>query len=383
MQKLGVIARVSIKPGLLELLEIIIEKADGIPDEELSKRYIQRFFEYLQISSLRHVKIYAKYPNTNRLAWFYQFSLAPNIPTASCSCRTQPQSTFSGNSSRNLDNSQVSLQQPSATMLVQPRVNDPIPFDALPQDLRFRIKRAGLRRGETRSWQEARQMYEKMPENIRRRGIKVVDQYKRSHDWSHKKAHVNGGSNKPGNGDWEAPKPNRARRGRNVAHAENQAIVKAKASSNFQAGTRMLLNQAAMAGGIAFGIELAFSGLENFMAVQRGEKSMEEALVSTLANSTEVAVTTAVITGGIVTLTLAFPPVGAALGAAAPFLRIVGAVGGLQRLIVILANSGKVDGIDQVTELLTAYSIDEVDLDFRDLEVDDELGALKATLGLA
>ncbi len=372
LQKLEVTAKAILK---FNVIEIIVEKRDGVPDKEITTKYIENFFNYLNPVSCQQVKIYAQQSGTQQLAWFYEMVLAiltiHETHPATIQVETIPENSHT-----------AGLGITSSTVLAHPPVPQPIPFENLPKSLQYRIKSAGLRPGETRSWQEAQQMYEKMPRTTRY-DEKAIDTYKRTHEWSHTKSHANGGSNSPKNGDWENPTLNRARGSQNVTKSEQQAIAQAKAKINFQDGSRIVASQAAMAGGIAFGIEFAFSGLDNFLAVQRGEKSVEEALASTLVNCTGAAVTTAVITGGVMAISLAFPPLGVALGAAAPFLKIVGLAAGMQRLVGILSNSGKVDGIDRVNALLASYGIDDVALDFRDLELDAELSELKTTMKLA
>jgi hypothetical protein len=162
--------------------------------------------------------------------------------------------------------------------------------------------------------------------------------------------------------------------------SQMEALAEAKVAIDFQSNTSMVLDQAVTAGGIAFGVELAFSGLDNFLAVQRGEKSVEDALMDTLSDSANVAVTASVITGGVVALSLVFPPVAAVGCVAAPVLKIVGVAGGVQRLINILSNSGKVEGINQLAIFMASYGLDKTELDFMDMEADAELQQLK--LGL-
>ena len=355
------------------LIELILDTPHGIPEPDISYKYIKNFFRYLQIPALRHVRIYAKQSSNNSLAWSKEFYLE--------TIENAPSFTYHS------DHRHISINTDNSLGLlpayIQPKIPSVTPFEQLPTNLQHSIKRAGLRKGEFRSWQEAKQIYEKMPENIRRQGIENIDQYKRSHDWSHKTAHAKGGSHQPHNGDWENPSINRARGSENMTHGENKALLKAKSDINFQAGTSIVLNKAVRSGGIAFGVELAFSGLDNFLAVQRGEKSVEDGLIDTLSAASCVAVTAAVVTGGIVAISLVFPPVGAVGIAVAPVLQIVGVAAGVQRLINILSKSGKVEGIDQLAVFMASYGLDEIELDFMDLEADAALQQLKLGLGLA
>lgn len=61
-------------------------------------------------------------------------------------------------------------------------------------------------------------------------------------------------------------------------------------------------------------------------------------------------------------------------------ITIVGKVAGVERLIGILSNSGKVQGIDQVTALMASYGIDQLEIDFMDLEIEAELDQMKLAL---
>ena len=258
----------------------------------------------------------------------------------------------------------------------------PVAFEDLPNNLQRNIKNAGLRPRDTRSYSEVQEIYEMIPENIRRGGADAIRDYKQQHDWSHKQAYSEGGSSNPSNGDWEARSINRSRGSRQMTKAEANDIATAKAKINFQEGSKIVASQAAQAGVFAFGVEVAFSGLDNFLAVQRGEKTVEEALVNTLVNSTEAAVVTATVVGGIAALSLIFPPVGVAVAASAPALQIVGSAACVKRLVDILSKSGKVQGIDQMVNLLLSYGIDELELSFQDLEIEDELITLKLMQGI-
>lgn len=378
LNNLGISARAVITGDLIEL---IIEIGEKSPERARVLKHLRGYLEYLQIPFINKAKIYAKKSCTNLLLWYDEFNV--ELSVLSVTQLSTSQSSIPDSINDNTDKTeQLKNLKGIPTATSQLKSPSPIPFEHLPRELQRSIKRAGLRDGETRSWQEAKQMYEMIPENVRRQGIEAIDHYKRNHDWSHKKAYSRGGSNSPNNGDWEQPSINRGRGSRNTTKAESKSIAEAKAKINFQSGANLVLTQAITAGGIAFGIELAFNGLESFLAVQRGDKSIEEALVDTLATSSSAAITAAVITGGIVALSITFPPVGAVIGTMAPILQIVGGVSCLQRLIEILSASSKVEGIDRLQSLMASYGIDEIELDFRDLEVNDELAQLKQNMGI-
>lgn len=119
------------------------------------------------------------------------------------------------------------------------------------------------------------------------------------------------------------------------------------------------------------------------MAVQQGQKSVEDALVDTLKASATAAATTTVVTGGIVAISIVFPPAGAAFATAAPVLKIVGKVNCLKRVIGILSESDKVEGADQIQALMDSYGLDEKELIYRDLVMDDDLAKLKLDMGMS
>lgn len=398
-----------------EKIIFIVTKSDGIPPQTLVEKYIKNFLIYLQIPFISQAEIYAKDTTSHSLEWFSQFSMASLDPKKADVHSSQnldeniPSSNFAPHSERDANPvASSNVNQDGATSrdipfresvedqsqdnsntwdTVSASSNGPIPnpvsFEELPQNLKQSIKSAGLRAGETRSWQEAEKMYNKIPKNVCRLGAKGIRQYKQNHDWSHKKSHVHGGSSKASNGDWEAPSVNRARGKKNITPTEKQTIAKAKAEINFQAGTKVVAQQATKAGKSAFGFELAFSGLNNFVAVQQGQKSVEDALVDTLKASATAAATTTVVTGGIVAISIVFPPAGAAFATAAPVLKIVGKVNCLKRVIGILSGSDKVEGADQIQALMDSYGLDEKELIYRDLEMDDDLAKLKLDMGMA
>ena len=385
-----------------EKIIFIIQKSDGIPPKEPVEKYIKNFLLHLKIPFIRQAEIYAKDIPSQSLQWFSQFSIEsldlkqsnvgssqPNEQDTPYSAHREttadqdditpntapmetPDSSPDANNSGNTTSTSTDSQTP-----------DPVAFEQLPQHLKQRIKSAGLRVGETRSWQEAQKIYDKIPKNVCRLGAKGVSQFKQNHDWSHKKSYAHGGTIKASNGDGEAPTVNRARGKKNITPTEKQNIAKAKAEINFQAGTKVVATQAVKAGKSALGFELAFSGLNNFVAVQQGQKSVEDALVDTLKASATAAATTTVVTGGIVAISLVFPPAGAAFATAAPVLKIVGKVNCLKRVIGILSESDKVEGADQFQALMDSYGLDEKELIYRDLEMDDDLAKLKLDMGMA
>jgi hypothetical protein len=374
MQCIETTARSSIKHGFVRL---ILEGYTSTPDQKQSEKYLRCFFDYLQIPAIQKVKIFARNHDTHCLAWWSILevcALQSTLDSSVCSS-SEAFCIFEAEYS---DHRAIPLTN---VLIANPfQIPQPIAFVDLPGNLQANIRRAGLRLGETRSYDEAKQIYEMLPENIRRGGVDAVKAYKQKHDWSHQQAYAKGGSSCPSNGDWESSSINRSRGSRHMTKAEVDNIAQAKAQINFQEGVKIVGSQAAKAGIIAFGIEVTFSGLENFLAVQRGEKTVEQALGDTLINSAGAAVVAVVVVGSVTALTLIFPPVGVALSATTPFLQIVGVASSISRLVRILSNSGKVHGIDSVEALMLSYGIDDVELSFRDLEIEAELIEMKLAM---
>lgn len=371
---------VSVKASLTNtLLEIILTRPDFAPDRTKSIEGIQKYIDILSTPIFGSVRIYSKRQGRDGLDWWHEITIRKTLPVVTYATATTLK-TASTNSPSPLSQVSTNLNPNAIASNMQPP--SVIKFENLDPKMNKSIRRAGLRSGQKlRTDSQTQKLYEKMPVNTRRNPREIY-KYRKQHDWSHKKAHSNGGSARVSNGDWEAKSLNRARGGKNITHKEQAAIQAAKAKINFQAGAKIVGGQMLKAGGIAFGVELAFSGLENFIAVQRGEKNIEEALLDTVTNSAYVAVTAAVITGGIVALTMTFAPVGIAVGAVAPFLQIVGVVGCMDRLLGILNSSPKVEGMERLQMMLASYGIDDTELSFRDLEMDDDLLQLKVKLGI-
>lgn len=378
-----------------EKIIFIVTKSDGAPPQLLVEKYIKNFLVYLQIPVVRQAEIYAKDATSQSLQWFSQFSIesldsthadgrlpqngADNIPFSYSVSHSEREAQTSSSVKLDSDGAISSDGNSGEENPSDSQMLDSGDFAPSSQDVQQRIQSAGLRGRAARSWQDAKKMYNKVPKTVFRLGAKGVGQYKRNHDWSHEKAPTHGEASPVRNGDWKASTV----RGNNTPRSvEQQKIAKAKAAINFQAGTKVVARQAANAGKSAFGFELAFSGLNNFMAVQQGQKSVEDALVDTLKASATTAATTTVVTGGIVAISLVFPPAGTAFATAAPVLKIVGKVNCLKRVLGILSASDKVEGADQIQALMDSYGLDEKELMYRDLEMDDDLAKLKLEMGM-
>ena len=318
LKDLEITVRGSLKKTLIEL---ILDKPQSIPEKEASVQYIKKFFYYLQIDGIDHVIIYAKQPVNNSLAWSSEFYMkeSPAITNTETNTFTNIQA-----SQNIVETLPTHIETENSQISPIAEILTPVNY----------VNNSNI---------ENQSLTITTPDLPSQTGLLISQ-------------------------------------GAIASSSQMEALAEAKVAIDFQSNTSMVLDQAVTAGGIAFGVELAFSGLDNFLAVERGEKSVEDALMDTLSDSANVAVTASVITGGVVALSLVFPPVAAVGCVAAPVLKIVGVVGGVQRLINILSNSGKVEGIDQLAVFMASYGLDKTELDFMDMEADAELQQLK--LGL-
>lgn len=178
------------------LVSLILEPTKETLRQEIYEERIKHFFNRIQIPGIQTVELFAKNVETGKLAWWSQFPLLPAVSG-------QPASSQGSAPSTNCH------KIATVGVSVPYHLPNPVIFDHLPSGLRYGIRQAGLRAGETRTWAEAQQMYQLIPENTRRQGIDSIYQFKQTHDWSHQKAHVNGGSAAPSNGDWEISSINR------------------------------------------------------------------------------------------------------------------------------------------------------------------------------
>ena len=225
MFRIGNTAKSSFKDNLIE---VILEGTKVTPEPKQSEKYVQQLFNHLQIPEIIEVKIFAKDYYSQRLAWWRSIKFSPLNISKQSSLQTpkssevnlQSQSAETHKTNQSSSSSSPAHHFTNSLVADTLHVPQPVAFENLPINLQRNIKSAGLRSGETRSYLEAKQMYEMMPESVRRGGEDAIRNYKSSHDWSHKKAYANGGSSRPSNGDWEASNINRSRGSRQMTKAE-------------------------------------------------------------------------------------------------------------------------------------------------------------------
>ncbi|XZN98615.1 MAG: hypothetical protein ACM65K_10235 [Microcoleus sp.] len=137
-----------------------------------------------------------------------------------------------------------------------------IRFENLPTNLQFKFARAGVRDG-MRNVQEAAKVFESIPAQIRAQGPEAIRNFCQDKDWSHIKAHVNGGGSEAANGVFEHFWVNRARGGADMTAAELAVAKQVLADAAFKAAVAEIVGVAIKGAIAAAVIELVFSILEN------------------------------------------------------------------------------------------------------------------------
>jgi len=198
-----------------------------------------------------------------------------------------------------------------------------IRFENLPTQLQFKFARAGVREG-MRSVQEAAKVFESIPAQIRAQGPEAIRNFCQDKDWSHIKAHVNGGGSAAKNGIFENFRVNRKRGGVDMNPEELAAAKKVLAGAAFKTAVAEIVG-ATIKGAIVTGvIELVFSLLENSLLYAEG-KITKSKLVKKVATATaKAAIAGGVITAILLTVCMIFPPIATLLGAVAIPLAVVG-----------------------------------------------------------
>lgn len=198
-----------------------------------------------------------------------------------------------------------------------------IRFENLPTGLQLKFARAGVRDG-IRSVQEAAKVFESIPAQISAQGPEAIRNFCQDKDWSHIKAHVNGGGSEAINGIFEYSTVNRARGGVDMNPQELAAAKKVLAGAALKTAVAEIVGATLKGAIVAAVIELVFSILENSLLYVEGKITQSE-LVEKVATATATAgITGGVMTGILLTICMIFPPIATLLGAAAIPLAVAG-----------------------------------------------------------
>ncbi|MEW6498827.1 MAG: hypothetical protein AB1589_40955 [Cyanobacteriota bacterium] len=237
-----------------------------------------------------------------------------------------------------------------------------IKFENLPGNLQLKFARAGVRHG-IRNFQEAAKVYETIPSQVRAQGHEAVREFCKGKDWSHIKAHVNGGGAEASNGIFENFWLNRARGGVDMTPDELAAARKVLADAAFKASVQQVAGAVIQGTLVAAVIELVFSILENSLSFAEGKMTQNELIREVAIATAKAGVTGGVITGILMSICLIFPPIAALLGYAAIPLAGVGIGFMSVRAWEIFSRADKIFGITKQLEKLI-QNIEQTDLMF-------------------
>ncbi|WP_341738806.1 hypothetical protein [Microcoleus sp. CAWBG640] len=198
-----------------------------------------------------------------------------------------------------------------------------IRFENLPTNLQFKFARAGVRDG-MRNVQEAAKVFESIPAQIRAQGPEAIRNFCQDKDWSHIKAHVNGGGSEAANGVFEHFWVNRARGGADMTAAELAVAKQVLADAAFKAAVAEIVGVAIKGAIAAAVIELVFSILENSLLCVEGKITQSELVTQVATATAKAGIAGGIITAILLTLCMIFPPIAALLGAAAIPLSVAG-----------------------------------------------------------
>ena len=166
--------------------------------------------------------------------------------------------------------------------------------------------RAGTR-GTLRSMDEARRVWESIPESLRALGDGEVLKRLRGFDWSHIRPHSQGGSSAASNGVFEAAGLNRSRGAEFMTNAEIEAARKALSSLAFRASCAKVATSAFKGGRRGAGIACALAVFEHLLEYQQGEISQDEVCRRIIIDVNKSALTGAAIAGVTATMAMASP----------------------------------------------------------------------------
>ncbi len=208
-------------------------------------------------------------------------------------------------------------------------------------DKLLHLQRGGIREGMGRNESQAQQMLDKIPP-AERAGVDAesaaekVREYLTDKDASHIKAHHNGGSDHPDNIKWEDRGVNRARGDRDMNLPEQIQLDVDAVMENIVGAVKAGGKAAPKGAAIGAAVAIPFAVLRNGLRVVRGEISTEEAISKSLKEISEAGMAGGVAAFIVAGAAAACPPIGAALVALHPALKIAGGAGMVHQFFKIL-----------------------------------------------
>ncbi|MEP0769207.1 hypothetical protein [Coleofasciculus sp. FACHB-SPT36] len=224
-----------------------------------------------------------------------------------------------------------------------------IKFENLPHNLQLKFHRAGVREG-IRNVQEAAKVYETIPAQIRAQGYEAIREFCSDKDWSHIKAHVNGGGKEASNGIFENFRINRSRGGVDMTPEELAAARKVLGDAAFKASVEQVIGAVVQGALVAAVIELVFSTLENSLSFAEGKITQDELIRNVAVATAKAGLAGGVVTAILMVICMIFPPIAALLGYAAIPLAVIGIGFMCVRAWEIFIRADKLFGITEELE---------------------------------
>jgi len=162
-------------------------------------------------------------------------------------------------------------------------------------------------RGIDRGLEEARLVWQTIPEQLRALGPEELAERLDGFDWSHIVPHSTGGSNEASNGIFELASVNRARGAQEMTAAELQAAQDILSQTAFHAALEEVASRMLSGAMVGAAISCVVSCLELGLQYQRGEISKDEMYRSLGRSVAQSAGVGAAISGLMAVVTLAFP----------------------------------------------------------------------------
>ena len=179
-------------------------------------------------------------------------------------------------------------------------------------------------RGVSRSLEEARLVWESIPEQLRALGPEEVAKRLDGFDWSHIVPHSKGGSNEAANGIFEFAGLNRSRGAEQMTGAEIEAAARVLSEAAFVAALEKVASRVFVGAAVGAAVACVVSGLEYGLAYQRGEITREEMYRRLGRAVAASAGAGAAISGVMAVVALAFP---ALIPLAAPLMMPLAVLG--------------------------------------------------------
>ena len=162
-------------------------------------------------------------------------------------------------------------------------------------------------RGISRSLEEARLVWESIPEQLRALGPEEVGKRLEDFDWSHIVPQSQGGGDEASNGVFELASLNRSRGGERMTAAEVQAAQQVLSEQAFQAALVETASQVFTGAVAAAAVGCVLSVLEYGLEYQRGEIARDEMYLRIGRTVAKSAAVGGAVAGVMAVVALAFP----------------------------------------------------------------------------